>query len=145
MSDILLSDLDATKLMHLASVLIPGTPDMPAVSALEDFDGLIRTAVRGCGYPRSAIAAALTEIPVGIDWETAEAFAQREPKLFQVASTLASAAYYMARPVLDRLGFPPTRQNPADLEEFVDEYETGILDVVTERGPRYRDPGAANA
>ncbi len=124
----------------LAHVLIPGTADMPGVDALPAFDALLRTAVQACGYPVEELATSLEAIPRPIDWDTAKAFAASEPRAFDIVSTLATAAYYMAPQVLGKLRFPVDRQHPADVEEFLEEYETGILDAVTARGPLFRDP-----
>ena len=134
------SDEQIARLRALAAVLLPGTADMPAANELAAFDALLRTAVGACGYAAGDMAAALDAIPAAIDWDSARTFAAERPDAFAIASTLASAAYYMAPPVLGKLKFPVERQHPAEVEEFVEEYETGILDAVTERGPRFRDP-----
>lgn len=134
------TDEQIARLRALAAVLIPATADMPAADTLPGFDALLRTAVRACGYPLADIALSLDALPPAIDWDGAKAFATAQPDAFTIASTLASAAYYMAPPVLAKLKFPVERQHPAEVEEFVEEYETGILDAVSERGPRFRDP-----
>ena len=134
------TDDQIASLRALAIVLIPGTVEMPAIDALPNFETLLRTAVRACGYPPMDIAASLDAIPQAIDWDSARTFASAHPDAFAIASMLATAAYYMAPPVLEKLKFPIQRQHPAEVEEFMEEYETGILDVVTERGPRFRDP-----
>ena len=128
------------RLRSLASVLIPATPAMPGISDLATFDTLLQTAVRACGYTAQDIAMSLDAIPQSVDWDGAKAFAASNPRAFAIAGTLASAAYYMAPAVLAKLKFPTERQHPAEVEEFVEEYETGILDAVTERGSRFRDP-----
>ncbi len=140
MTDAIGTDDRIAGLRALAAVLIPGTAGMPSIDELPAFDALLRTAVRACGYPAADLAASLDAIPQAIDWDAAKAFASAQPGAFAIASTLASAAYYMAPPVLGKLRFPIERQHPAEVEEFVDEYETGILDAVTGRGPRFRDP-----
>ena len=140
MTGTIASDAQIARLRVLAAVLIPGTADMPGIAELADFDALLRTAVRACGYTAEDIALALDALPPSVDWETIKAFAAGEPDLFAIAATLVSAAYYMAPQVLGKLKFPVERQHPAEVEEFVEEYETGILDPVTERGPRFRDP-----
>ncbi len=134
------SDEQIARLRALAAVLIPATAEMPAADALPAFDALLRTAVRACGYSGTDIALSLDALPATLDWDSVAAFAAGEPDVFAIASTLVSAAYYMAPPVLEKLKFPRERQHPAEVEEFVEEYETGILDAVTARGPRFRDP-----
>ena len=140
MTGAIASDDQIARLRALAAVLIPGTAEMPAADQVPGFDALLRTAVRACGYPATAIAASLDALPATIEWDAVKAFAAGEPDVFAIASTLASAAYYMAPPVLGKLKFPIERQHPAEVEEFVEEYETGILDAVSARGPRFRDP-----
>jgi hypothetical protein len=134
-----IDETQVAKLERLASVLIPGTDMMPAVEHLPGFGDLLRNAARACGYSEAEIHAALASLDPAIDWEGAKALAERDPDAFAILSMLASAAYYMAPAVLERLKFPIERRHPAEMEEFVAEYETGILDAVTERGPRYRD------
>ncbi len=145
MTGAIASDGRIARLRALAGVLIPATAEMPAADALADIDALLRTAVRACGYPPGEIALALDAIPQPIDWVGAKAFAAGRPDAFAIAGTLASAAYYMAPPVLGKLKFPIERRHPAEVEEFVEEYETGILDAVIERGPRFRDPDGISA
>ena len=112
---------------------------MPGVHEIASFSELVRTAVKACGYDDVEVRLALEAIPPEVDWNGARTFAAERPQVFHVASTLASAAYYMAPQVLDRLGYPVERQHPADVEEFLAEYETGIIDPVTKRGRRYLD------
>lgn len=128
------------RLRTLAVVLIPATAEMPAADAVPGYDTLLEAAVRACGYPAAAISQSLDALPETIDWDTARAFAVAEPDVFAVASTLVSAAYYMSPTVLRGLRIPVERQHPAEVEDFIEEYETGILDAVSERGPRFRDP-----
>lgn len=140
MTDGLITDARIAGLRALAAVLIPATPAMPGAADLAAFDTLLQTAVNACGYAAQDIAVSLDAIPQPIDWDIAKRFATEHAGAFAIASTLASAAYYMAPAVLGKLKFPIDRQHPAEFDEFVEEYETGILDPVTERGPRFRDP-----
>lgn len=144
MSDLQLTDADVETFTALAAVLIPGTSRMPAIGEIEAFDRLLRTAVKACGYDGHRIRAALDRVPAMVDMDKARAFAAAEPDLFHIVGELASAAYYMAPAVLNALNFPLDRRQPASQEDFADEYMTGIVDPVTERGPRYRDtrPGS---
>ena len=132
---------DFGKLVDLAEVLISGTTEMPATGQIAEFESLLRRAVKASGYSDVELRAALDAIPDRSDWSSCKSFAKSEPGKFKIASTLVSAAYYMSREVLDRLKFPIGRKYPAADDEFLNEYETGILDPVIARGPRYRDPG----
>lgn len=142
MSNLTITAEDLAKLINLAVVIIPGTASMPSVTDLGGFGNQLQTAVKACGYSDAQIRATLEALRPKIDWSGAKALAADQPEKFHIASTLVSAAYFMVPEVLARLGYPIDRQHPADLEEFVAEYETGILDAVTARGPRYRDAGA---
>jgi hypothetical protein len=141
MSDLRITVEDLERLTRLASVLVPGTAEMPAIGAMSDFDKLLRKAIKACGYPDALIRAALDALLPNVDWAGAQALARSRTAEFSVVSTLISAAYFMDAVVVAKLGFPSDRQQPADLDEFASEYETGILDPVSARGPRYRDAG----
>lgn len=140
MSTLSLDATDIAALTALATVLIPGTAEMPAVGNLKAFDRLLRSSVAACGYADEQLRAALDAVPACMNWETSKAFATAEPGHFQIVSVLASAAYYMAPEVLNQLKFPIDRQHPAADDEFAEEYLSGILDPVIARGKRYRDP-----
>jgi hypothetical protein len=103
------------------------------------FESLIQVAVKACGYTDEQIDVAIKRIPVDVTWESAKLYSEQAPADFNVAATLASAAYLMAPPVLECLNFPVDRKHPADMEEFLEEYDTGILEAVTDRGPRFRN------
>lgn len=139
MSDLALTASDAAKLRALGSVLIPGTATMPAVGALPSFDALLVTAVKACGYPEALLRQALDALPGDVDWAGARAFHATRRELFEPLGVLVSAAYYMAPEVLAELKFPTDRRHPAGSEEFIDEYETGVLEPVVERGPIFRE------
>ncbi len=143
MSGSVLTEADVQNLAMLGNILIPATETMPAAAAVAGFAGALRVAAKSCGYDEAAIRIALGLIGPEIDWAAAELLEQTEPAAFAILGTLVSAAYYMTPQVLALLKFPTDRQHPAAMEEFVSEYETGVLDVVTERGPRYRDVAAA--
>ena len=139
MSELVLTSADMAKLKTLGDVLIPGTATMPAIEALPSFNALLMTAVRACGYPEALLRRALDALPAQVDWAGAKTFHSDEREFFEPLSVLISAAYYMAPEVLAELKFPTDRRHPAGSEEFVEEYETGMLDAVTERGPIYRE------
>jgi hypothetical protein len=138
-----IDEADVECLAKLAGVLIPASAAMPAADAVPGIRDALRVAAKACGYREADIRAALKLIDADIDWPGANALAAAQPEAFAILGTLTSAAYYMTPDVLALLKFPTERRNPADMEEFVSEYETGILDPVTERGPRFRHPTAA--
>ena len=140
MSDPVLNDADIEKLTRLAAVLIPATATMPAAPDVAGYTTLLRTSVRACGYEAAELRAALDAIPAGADFAIAKAWAAADRVHFDMASVIVSGAYYMAPAVLEKLGYPTERRHPAGPEEFLEEYETGVVDAVVARGPFWRDP-----
>lgn len=134
----MITPLDLRRLRSLAAVLLPESGEMPGIGRLEGFDALLQRAVKACGYPEETLRQALDRLADAIDWESARALKRERPQHFDPLSVLVSAAYYMAPEVLAKLKFPTDRRHPAGVEEFLEEYETGILDPVIERGPRFR-------
>ncbi len=135
-----LDDRELGKLIRLAAVLIPGSAGMPAIAEVEAFAALLRAAVKACGTPDAELRATLDRLPVDADQSSVLAFAAADPARFEIAAILVSGAYFMSPLVLERLGYPLERRHPAGLEEFAEEYETGVLEPVLGRGPRFRDP-----
>jgi hypothetical protein len=140
MTDLTLDARNVATLTRYACVLIPGTARMPAATEIEDFGNLLQSAVKACGYALADVQAALEGMSSVTDLESAKVFAAADPARFEIASTIVSGAYFMSPVVLDRLGYPTERRHPAGPEEFLDEYETGILEPVMARGARFRDP-----
>ena len=131
---------DMARLATLAGLLMPATEKLPAANAVASFDALLDAALNASGIPAEEISAALASLPEPLDWAGVRAFAERHPAAFEALALIASGAYAMAPEVLDRLGFPADRRNPAGQMDAADEYETGILDPVLDRGPVFRDP-----
>ena len=140
MSDQGLSDNDVKKLRDLAAVLIPATATMPAAPEVAGYDGLLRTAIKACAYTAAELRAVLDGMPATIDFASAKAWSAADRTRFDMAGVIVSGAYYMAPAVLELLNYPTERRHPAGPEEFLEEYETGIVDVVTARGQVWRDP-----
>ena len=137
-----LSDEQFDRALRLATTLYPRTVDMPSPADIDRYATLLQKAITACGVPPLEIETAFSGIPETPTWNDARAFAAAVPSSFRIVSMLISAAYYMVPEVLACLRYPIDRQHPADVEEFVSEYETGILDAVIERGPCYRNvPG----
>lgn len=135
-----LSDDDVKKLRDLAAVLIPATATMPAAPDVAGYDGLLRIAAKACAYTTAELRAVLDGIPAPVDFGIAKAWSAADRTRFDMAGVIVSGAYYMAPAVLEKLGYPAERRHPAGPEEFLDEYETGVVDAVTARGQVWRDP-----
>ena len=142
MIELKLKEREIARLTELARVLIPATDRMPAADGVADFDALLRTAVKASAVTAAELRSALGALPATLDWDGTRAFAAAEPARFELLAQLVTGAYLMARPVLERLGFPleTDRRHPAGPEEFLEEYETGVLEPVITRGQRWRDP-----
>jgi len=145
MSNLTITDRDIARLTGLADTLLPERGDMPSASALRDFGLLLHTAIGAGGYPDQQVRDALDALPPKVDRDGAKAFAENRVEQFNVLSVLTSAAYFMAPEILRKLGFPADRRQPAGTHDFADEFETGILDPVSERGPRFRNTAAPDA
>ncbi len=127
------------RLRALAAALIPAAGDRPGAGDLPDFDTWLTRAIRACGYDEAALRGAFALLPPGIDLEDAQTLAARHPEAFAMLSTLVSAAYFMAPVVLTGFGFPEDRRNPAGIEDFMAEFETGIYEPMLAREPMFRD------
>jgi hypothetical protein len=142
MSTLDLNPTEVERCIRLAEVLIPGTETMPAVTSLPSFEGLLRTAVRACGFKDESIRKAIAALPSAVTWDNVKRFANESEENFHITAVLVSAAYYMAPQVLACLSYPVNRRYPARADEFAEEFGTGILDSVMEREPFHRVPHA---
>lgn len=143
MTDVTLDTKDLARLTALAEILVPGTDAMPAPGAIDGFEALLTSAIAACGLSQDEIRSALNAMPAKLDWETVRDYSARHSAHFENLAMIASGAYLMAPGVLERLGFPEDRRNPAGAMEAAEEYETGILEPVIKRGPCFRDPRTA--
>jgi hypothetical protein len=143
MTDVALDTKDLARLAALAEILIPGTDAMPAPRMIDGFEALLKSAVVACGLSKEEIQSALDKMPAKLDWETVRKYAAQDSAHFESLALIAGGAYLMAPAVLEKLGFPADRRNPAGAMEAADEYETGILEPVINRGPCFRDPRMA--
>jgi hypothetical protein len=141
LSDINLTARETAVFCAAADVLIPATAQRPCPSSLPGYLDMIRRAVRACGHPADEIRAALRDLASfpALDLSVLRDYAATRPARFSIAAQLASAAYYMDPTVLAALGYPTERRDPAALDEFAAEFETGILDPIMQAPPRYRD------
>lgn len=132
---------EIARLRALAEVLIPAQGVMPGAGSVHDFDLWLERAVRAAGYSPEELRAAIVTLPASIDWEGARTLSLAKPDSFAVLSTLACAAYYMSPDVLEKLGFPADRKDPAGPEDFATEFETGLFEKMLSRPPLFRDTG----
>ena len=134
-----LRDQQVARLREVAAVLVPGRDDMPAPAQLPEFDSLLQRASSACGWSAQEITDATDSLPSDIDWESTKGFESRHPAAFKIVSTLACAAYFMSPRVLELLRYPTNRRHPAGLEEFANEFESGIMEPMLTAEPRFRD------
>jgi hypothetical protein len=135
-----LSASELARIKEIADLLMPATADLPAAGNTKSFDGLINLAVKASAIPLDQIQEALAALPQRLDWKAIQDFASAKPMHFETLSVITSGAYVMSPEVLQHLGFPADRRNPAGQMDAADEYETGILDPVVNRGSVFRDP-----
>lgn len=127
------------RLRSLAEVLIPAHDVMPGAGSVQDFDLWLERAIRASGHSPEELQAAVAALPTRIDWDGAKALSRTRPDDFAVLGRLVSAAYYMAPDVLNKLGFPSDRRDPAGAEDFAAELETGLFEEMLSKPPRFRD------
>ena len=132
------STTEIARLRELASVLIPASAKMPGAVDIPDFDQWLARAVRASGYSPADRQSAVEALPEKLTWESTKILSLSNPEGFAIVSTIVSAAYYMTPAVLAKLGYPDDRKNPAGMEEFVAEFETGIFDQMMARQPHFR-------
>ena len=145
MTDSLLTDGDLERLAALAGILLPARGKMPAPHDIVTFRDLLAKTATASGLSRDEVQAAMATMPPRLEWESVQQFATEHPQHFENLALLASGAYVMAPLVLERLGFPEDRRNPAGPLDAADEYETGILEPVIRRGSCFRDPRNSGA
>ena len=140
MNDKPLNAPEIALLTSLADILMPATKTLPAPHAAGSYDTLLQSAIAASGISAREVRDALDALPLRLDWETVRNFAASHPAAFETLALIVSGAYVMAPAVMDSLGFPADRRNPAGAFDAAEEYETGILEPVVNRGPVYRDP-----
>jgi hypothetical protein len=132
------------RLAELTAVLIEPAKSLPAPAAIEGFADLIGVAARAAGVGEAEVAGAVAQLPAQLDAESVRRFSVDSPAAFETLSVICAGAYTMAPAVLESLGFPRDRQNPAGPMDAADEYETGILEPVVNSGRTFRDPRQLN-
>ena len=134
-----LSAADQAKLLVLGDILIPAERGRPAPSALPEVGDWLRRAIGASVHPGDILHQAVERLPPELDWERAKEFAGSDPEAFRVLAHIVSAAYFMHPVVLRLLGYPVEHRFPAGVEEFVDEFESGVFEPVLAMPSRYRD------
>ncbi|MCB1378545.1 MAG: hypothetical protein KDK89_09300 [Alphaproteobacteria bacterium] len=133
------------RLVDLADILMPATDKLPAPRQLNSYTALLELAFVASGLTRDEVQQALDVLPTHLDWNTVKGVGAGHPVAFETLALLTSGAYVMAPEVLEILGYPVDRRNPAGPMDAADEYEAGILEPVINRGTFYRDPRAVGA
>lgn len=133
------------RLVGLADILMPATGKLPAPGTLASYNGLLETAFIASGLTQTEVQEALDALPSELTWNSVTGFGTSHPAAFESLALLTSGAYVMAPEVLETLGYPDDRRNPAGPMDAADEYDTGILEPVINRGPFYRDPRTGGA
>lgn len=133
-----------SRLAEFSAVLIVPANSLPPPAAIEGFTELIGVAAKAAGVGKGELAAAVGLLPARLDTQSVRRFSVESPAEFETLSVVCAGAYTMAPVVLESLGFPRDRQNPAGPMDAADEYETGILEPVVNSGRTFRDPRQSN-
>jgi hypothetical protein len=131
---------DRERLIRIGDALIPAGQAFPQFGNVRDIHALLERAASACGYAPEVIEGALQALGEIKGLGDARRFHDYRPEHFAVLSLIVSGAYYMSPDVLALMDYPVERRHPAGMEEFLEEYETGIVDPVVNRGPQYVDP-----
>jgi hypothetical protein len=128
------------RLEQVADLLIPEADGMPAASAV----GVARRQLDAVLRSRPDLLAPLTRAlgsSIDIAWdEWLSRLHAEDPAAYQALTIVALAGYYGSDEVKRRLGYPGQTASRVRVEfPYADE---GLLDIVLERGPTYREPAA---
>jgi hypothetical protein len=122
------------RVLAAAVVLLPGSAETQAPTALPDFEQQLQHAALALEGADSALSTAIDALPTQPSWQNLSALADADPASFGQVSLLVVGAYFMSPSVLASLGLPTGARRPAHREQVVDELDSGILDAVLERG-----------
>lgn len=136
----MLTEKCITKLLQLTGVLIEAPEQLPSPFEIPEFNSILKRAVVAADLASEDIVKATEVLPAEVNLDTVRIYAHERPEQFELLALVCSGAYAMAPMVLERLGFPLDRQNPAGTMDAADEYDTGILDPVIGSTMTFRDP-----
>ena len=135
-----LTESERATLRNVADALIPATDVDPLPSSLPEFDSWLDRAVSAraehAAQLRARVAALADVSPTEL-WPTLRQLDAEDPSSFQILSAVVAGAYLMHPTVMEIIGYPGQRRNPAPFDRAAEELSTGILDPVIERGPIY--------
>ena len=135
-----LTAVELARLRAVAAALIPGQDPSPPAVALEELDTLLDDAAAALGVELGDLKAAIALLPEPVDREALERFADEKAAAFELVSTTAAGAYFMAPAVLDSLGYPRGPRSAPRFDLVANELESGILEPVMAMAPLWRSP-----
>ena len=122
----------------IADVLIPAAEGMPAATEV-DVHNEVADRLLGLRpdllepFKRGCAASVDKEAQTAAEWLN-----EHDPEALSAIGLIASAAYYMSPRVRELIGYPGQESRPADPDETPEYIANGMLKVVEDRGPIYR-------
>lgn len=130
---LMLNSDEVATLRGVASILLPGDDRAPAATDITDLDQLIQTSATAVGQEKVALIRALALLPADISWDSLRAFAETHSDDFEIVSTVAVGAYFMAPAALSAIGYPQGQRRAPRIDQAADELSSGVLDLVAAR------------
>lgn len=127
-----------SRLRRVADILLPGTPNAPAATALTNFDQLLTTAVKALGSESILLDQALRRLPETLNWDALKRFAETDRDSFELISTTVVGAYFMSLEALQSIGYRTGPRRAAPFDQAADELGSGILEPVLNRDSTLR-------
>lgn len=127
-----------SRLRRVADILLPGTPNAPAATALTNFDQLLAAAVKALGSERLLLDQALHRLPTTLNWDTLQRFDETDGDSFELISTTVVGAYFMSPEALRSIGYRTGPRRAAPFDQSADELSSGILEPVLSRDSTLR-------
>lgn len=130
---------EVQRLHEVASILLPGDDHSPSAGSITDLEQLIVAAAQAIGPEEAALRSAVKALPEELTWDSLKAFSESDPTDFELVSTVAAGAYFMAPAVLTSIGYPQGPRKAPRNDQVVEELETGVLDQVMARESMVRE------
>ena len=132
--------IELAALGRVADALIPAVDGHLAGSAVAGFERRAHSAMAILDREFDAIIdtlEALRDVPSAALFEELRGLSFANPRTFYFLSLVVTGIYLYSDEIVAELGYPRPHRNPIDEMQIADELETGILEPVVQRGPRY--------
>lgn len=135
-----ITDDELTALLRVADCLIPAAGPNPKASDAEQYVPYLHLALAARTDVFDALLAAATklaDVPDAELWGALRQMWSEDKTTFDPLSAVLAGAYFMTPQVMELIGYPGQRRDPAPLELAANEIGSGIMDPVLERGSIY--------